>query len=378
MSVLLNIPDCYQFIIGLSRTQCECYTPPIDADESLSGLYIDELESLAAVTASVNCENGNDVFDQYDKARAIAITTFQADTNALMLNNFKLKRNNFSGAIGRAVYKNVISQTTGQWYGVRMYCDNVKSGVLVIKNIGTMFDGSDTILLHIYNNLGEEVMPAFFLNTLANKHQKNTVDITLPLHSPYIQNLEYYFIYEVTTLHALNNDLKCNCGGFKPYYNTQKPYFRDVQHDRNYMWSTWLMAGGYHSDTLPDFGLTTNLLHISTNFMYGLTFEVELKCKIDEVLCYESLDFESNMLARAMAIAIQHKAASILASWVINSGNLNRFTLINTEQMIEDIKKWDKIYSDMITYIATEVDITTNDCLACRDIWEMAKHGILA
>ena len=91
-----------------------------------------------------------------------------------------------------------------------------------------------------------------------------------------------------------------------------------------------------------------------------------------------ALDFEGNMLARAMAIAVQHKAASILASWVINSGNLSRFTLINTEQMIEDIKKWDKIYIDMITFISTEVDITTNDCLACKDIWEMAKRGILA
>jgi hypothetical protein len=106
--------------------------------------------------------------------------------------------------------------------------------------------------------------------------------------------------------------------------------------------------------------------------------EVDIKCRVDEVLCYESLDFEGNMLARAMAIAIQHKAASTMASWVINSGNLNRFTMINTEQTILDIAKWDGTYTEMIKYIAENVNITTNDCLYCKDIFEMARTGILA
>jgi hypothetical protein len=90
------------------------------------------------------------------------------------------------------------------------------------------------------------------------------------------------------------------------------------------------------------------------------------------------LDFETNNLAAAMALAIQHKAASILASWIINSGNLNRVNMINTEQMIDDIKKWDKIYIDMVTFISEQVDTTINDCLICRDIIEMARGGILA
>lgn len=376
MSSLL-VPDCFEYIIGLSRTNCECYTIPADASESLSGLYLDELESLAVINSIKDCENGNDVWNQMEVARQIAITTFQGDTNALMMKNFKLRRNNFFGVIGRAVAKNVMTQTIGQWYGMRIYCANVKSGVMHIKNIGAMFSQTDTVLLHIYNNLGEEVVPPFFLQTLANKHQKNTVDIELPLHSAYIENLEYYLIYEVTANQALNNDLKCNCGGFKPEFNTNKPYIYHHQNDRNYMWSQWVMAGGFHANTLPTFG-TGTMPYATSNQLFGLTLEVELKCKINEVLCYESLDFESNNLAVAMAMAIQHKAASIVGSWIINSGNLSRFTMINTEQLLADIAKWDKIYIDMITFISEQADITINDCLACRDVWEMAKRGILA
>jgi hypothetical protein len=137
------------------------------------------------------------------------------------------------------------------------------------------------------------------------------------------------------------------------------------------------MVGGYHTSTLPAFG-TESISTSSSNMLYGLTFDVELKCRIGEVLCYESLDFESNNLAAAMAIAIQHKAAVTVASWIINSGNLNRLTMINTEQLISDIAKWNVIYNDMITFISKEVDITANDCLYCRDIFEMARTGILA
>lgn len=376
MSAIL-IPDCYNYIIGLSRTNCECYTIPADASTSLSGLYLDELESLAVIQAIADCDNNSDVWTQMERARQIAITMFQADTNALMMKNFKLRRQNFSGGIGRAVTKGLNSQTMGSWYGVRMMCQNIKSGVLHIKNIGAIFNVTDTVLLHIYNNLGEEVVAPFLLQTLSDKHQLNTVDIELPLHSSYVENLEYYFIYQSAGIIALNNDLKCNCGGFKPFYDTSRPYFHQHQREQAYMWSNWMMVGGFSASTLPAFG-TEPMARTTTNLMYGLTFDVELKCKISETLCYESLDFESNNLAAAMALAIQHKAASIMGAWIVNSGNLSRANIINTEQMIENIKAWDKTYSEMTTFISEQVDTTINGCFVCRDIIEMARGGILA
>lgn len=374
MSVI--IPDCYESIIGLSRTNCDCYDIPSDASESLSGLYIDELESLAIINSIKDCENNNDVFEQMAKARALAIISFQGDTNALMMQSFKLRRNNFSGAIGRAVYKGVVSQTTGQYYGVRMLCSNIKSGVLQIKNIGTMFEQTGTIDLQVWNNVGE-LVEEFTLDTEAGKHHKNTVVLELPLHNKYIENLEYYFVYQSGANKALNNDIKCNCGGFKPYFDKDKPYYNQLQQDRNFWWANWLMAGSYNVATLPDYSVAQSS-RTCGNQMNGLTFEVDLKCKISEVLCYESLDFESNNLAIATAMAIQNKGGSIMGNWVISHGGLSRFKLLDTEQMLENIKKWDKVYIDMVKYIASEADITVNDCLACKDIFEMAKRGILA
>jgi hypothetical protein len=217
----IPIPECYEYIVGLSRTNCICYTIPADAETSLSGLYIDELESLGAILSSVNCENNGDVFEQIERARQIAVTTFQADTNALIMQGFKLRRQNYKGSIGRAVAKQALIQSVGEYYGTRMYCANVKSGVLHITSIGTLFTQTGTIDLLIYNNLGD-LITTLTLNTEANKHKQNIVDLELPLHSPYIENLEYYFIYLAAGNSARNNDLKCNCGGFKPHFDISK------------------------------------------------------------------------------------------------------------------------------------------------------------
>lgn len=370
----VSIPECYNSIIGLTRTDCECYgVIPDDAADSLSGLYIDELVGLSFIQSMTDCDNGNDLFQNMVKARDNAITSFQADTNALLLENFKMKRNPFKGGIGRAVSNNNVSLTTGNYLGVRMYCDNVKSGVLYIKSIGTLFKGVGVIDLMIYNNLGK-LIGTYPLNTDTTLHVQNSVDIELPLHSDYNDHLEYFFIYQLGAIEPKINDLKCSCGSFKPVFNCKQPYYK-YKHETVYGWADWLMAGGINSATLPDFtdcGCSTN------NYMYGLTFNVELRCKIGEVLCQEQLDFEGNPLAAAMAIAIQNKTGEWLGNWILRSGNLNRFTLLNTEQLIDDVAKFKATYEQMIKYIVESADITQNDCLACKDVYEMAKRGIFA
>lgn len=369
------IPDCYQSIIGLTRTDCECYVGmPDSAHDSLSGLYLDELVGLGFVQSMSNCDTGNDLFVSMQRAIDNAITSFQADTNALLLQNFKMKRNPFSGGIGRVVTNNV-NLVSGNYLGARFYCDNVKSGVLQIKSIGTVFKDTGVISLTIYNNLGEN-LGVYDLNTEAMVHVQNQVHIELPLHSPYADHVEYFFVYQYDgVLRPRVNDVKCSCGGFKPRFDCSKPYFRS-KHETLYGWADWLMVGGINSATLPDFE-ACGCVNIA-NYMYGLTFNVDLKCKIGEVLCLDQLDFEGNPLAAAMALAIQNKAGEVLSNWILQSPNLNRFTLINTEQFIDDVANYKATYNQMVKYIVESADITQNDCLACHDVYEMAKRGIFA
>ncbi len=278
----ITIPDCYNSIVGLTRTDCDCYANmPDSAADSLSGLYIDELVGMSFVQSMTNCENGDDLFLNMEKARDNAITFFQADTNALLLKDFRMRRNPFKGGIGRNVAVSGQLPAVGNYAGVRFYCNNIKGGVLQIKNIGTLFADTGVVELTVYNNSGE-VVETISLNTTANLHTQNPVTLELPLHSDYNDHMEYFFVYKVDAANMPKlNDIKCNCGSFKPKFDCKHPYF-DKRHDTAYGWADWLMVGGLNSAALPDFtdcGCSTN------NLMYGLTFGVELRCKIGEVLC---------------------------------------------------------------------------------------------
>ena len=135
------------------------------------------------------------------------------------------------------------------------------------------------------------------------------------------------------------------------------------------------MVGGLKSTLLPD--ITTSQ-GTALNKMYGLTFDVELGCKISEVLCMESLDYEGNTLAQSMAIAIQKKSVALFIDKILSSPNLNRQVMLDHEDLLRRKTEYETDYGSAVNYISENVDITVNDCLECRDLIGMVKGKILA
>ncbi|MDV7400113.1 hypothetical protein RZS08_52340, partial [Arthrospira platensis SPKY1] len=110
MSIVL---DCFENVIGITQTDCECYGD-IESQESLSGLYLDQLVELADVFQLVDCQNGSDVSEVISNSIEQAKQEFLADFNANILNRFKIRRNIFSGVIGKPTYKRTMSLTEGK------------------------------------------------------------------------------------------------------------------------------------------------------------------------------------------------------------------------------------------------------------------------
>lgn len=191
------IPACYYNIIGITRTECTCYGEIAeDYNESNSGLYLDELELLQWVNGLTGCENGSDVFEIMYNSLQEAIKLFPAYATALMMKKYKLKRQPFYGKIGRLLFDaNKTGLTAGVYYGQAWFLNDIKGGVIKIKNIYAMFDDTTTVDLYIYNSLGE-LVDSITLNTTANDYQVNAVDIDLPMHDDSVDNLEYYFLWQ--------------------------------------------------------------------------------------------------------------------------------------------------------------------------------------
>jgi hypothetical protein len=374
----MSTPDisCWDNIIGLSRTECDCY----DAITAISnsGLYLDELIQLRSVNELLNCEEGSDLWDKMDKARENAIRLFIGELNLELLKHFKLKREPFYGNIGRIKATGTAAVTNGYYYGIRVYCCDVVGGVFKIKKIGTLFNKTGAVTVFVYNNMNE-LLGTYSLNTVANVHTVNDiVDLELPMHDGIIDNLEYYIIYQYTTAGAyvpLNNEIKCACGKFRAVFDTSKPYWFGTQSDKQYYWTHYAMAGGFLKSDIVDL---SDLSSTTSNFTYGLTLECEFKCKIQQTLCEDYFDFEANPLAIATAIAIRYKAGELLINDILTTPNINRNVMINREHLLAMKDEIMGKYRENLNYIAQNINVRSTDCYECRDIIDMTTKGIFA
>lgn len=370
--------ECLTHVVGLSQTACECYdTPPADYAESLSGMYIDELMPLEVVNGLVNCANGSDLWELLERGRYNAIQQFKADALAGIMMFNEPARNAFKGAIGRTVTTQKLTMTSGNYCGLRLACADVKDGTLIINSVGAIFDKTGTLALNIYNNLGELVYGPFTIDTVAGVHTVTPVGpVSLPLHDDMTDNIEYFILYQYLNGGPVpyNNDIKCNCGKWKPAFDCRNPYWWGNP-ERGYGWAKWLMVGAYNSAAMDfdDCATTTS------NYMYGLTLpSIELRCETANVLCFEDDDWDNEPVAAAIAFAIRYKAAALFAGDILRSPNLNRFVMLNHEQLTADIVAWDAQYKTYVDYIAKNIDVSVNDCLTCREFMGFSKSGIKA
>ena len=135
------------------------------------------------------------------------------------------------------------------------------------------------------------------------------------------------------------------------------------------------MVGGFYKSDLSSI---TNCEDTTDSYMNGLTFQCEFKCKVNDVLCDEYLDFEANPLALSMAHAVNYKAGELLMNKIQMSPNLNRENMINTEAMDAARPVYIQKYEDILKYVIDTVDVTATDCLECREWLNVVKKGILS
>jgi hypothetical protein len=366
----MSAPDisCYENLIGLYPGDCTCYN--CDFGTSDSGLYLSDLLEPKLIESLLNCDNGQDICELMELTRDLAIRYFIADSNALLMQGNKLKRNPYYGGLGSSIYTKDLYIPNMDYSGVRIMTPLIRSGYLKIKKIGLLLNSTQAVTLWIYDRNGN-LLHTLSLNATANTHTVNDItDITLPLFDEYLDYMEYFIFYQVNGFEPKNNGvIGCtSCQKSKPGWGAF--YF-----DHKNPWRHWLNVGGFHSSGLPDF-MSSNLS--GSDYMNGLTFQIELGCLVNEVFCKDQLDFNGNTLAMAMAVAIQHKTAIEFVEKLLKTQNLNRLVMTWREQLEKDRQEWIKTYQDMITYITGNIDIEANDCFECKDVIEMIAGGIFA
>ena len=376
MSIITtDLYDCYDYIFGISKTECDCYDPKEDFElnfnTSYSGLYLDELAPLNQLLGMADDCNGT-LWEIANDCREIAIKTFVADITKELLKRAKLKQSPYYGVLGRRKH-NADRTVTDTHAGVHWFCKAIKSGTVIIKKIHTIFSETGVINLLVYDNFNA-LLHTIPLNTTQDTFRENDItDIELPLYSDYVDNLEYFFVYAIGANQPRNNELSCiGCTSRRLTFLPNRPYFTQSQSDRN-GWANYIMCGGMVTSVLE----FMDAEYGGNDYMNGLIFEVEFRCNIGEVVCMDGFDFQSDPLALDIAFAIRWKAAEIFADRLFASRNISFDTLIHREDLATNQAEWIKKYIDYIEHIGKKIDLTRNDCLVCDDFNIIGKSGIL-
>ncbi|MES2395672.1 MAG: hypothetical protein V4549_06700 [Bacteroidota bacterium] len=370
------VPECLDNIIGLSETSCDCFSTgkPADFNTSKSGLFLDQLEGLSLNLAKSieDCEEVS-LWDLLAKARRNSIKAFKADVLGTLTTNYKQKREPFHGVIGSQKFSKSLS-ITNNYAGSRIYCSNIIGGVMSIKRIGLVFDSSQTFTIIVYDNLDDQPVAQYTVQ--ANANVLTWFDLPSPLNLDMnneadTENPNYYVLYQPSGFNPKDNKAGCGCGGgYRYYFNANTPAFKSYEKDR---WSEYIMLAGTQGDDL------SNRANWGTSEMLnGLILDVDFKCRVQDLICNENLDFESNGLALAMANAIRYKAGALLIDSILASSQINIYTMTDRERLMGKKNSYTKEYQDRISWLGDQINIKANDCLACKDFDDVIKTGIFS
>lgn len=361
----MSTPSCFTYIIGLSRTNCACFEYPADAAISDSNLWLDELEPLNStlVKGRGDYEKGG-LADLMYNAREQAILAFNSDIVKELLKNNEFNKSFYTGGIGRACYTNDLT-INDTYAGLRMLCSCVKDGYIHITNIRTIFSTTGTIDLMVWNNLGE-LINTFTLNVTVGTYEDNAIDLSLPMYSDYIDNLEYYFIYDATGQIPKNISLNCLCGGWVP----DSPCFNSC----NKGWEQWVMIGGMTRDDL-NFS-DCPLSYPCNQYTNGLLLNVEFKCDVWKLICRDQLDFTYDNFTFKYAEVVRLKGGELLTTSLLGSPEINRYTTMNRETLASARSLFIEQYAEKMQWLGENIDVTKNDCLNCKEPTGIRKQTI--
>lgn len=352
--------ECLEEIIGLSETTCECLTDELGSDElsnynvSRSGIFLDQLEgfNINVADGASDCSKGG-IWDRMSKAVENAKNDFRRNFLGCVGELYQPRLKNFSWQLGQSTFQGTLTTLTGDYAGMRISPLQLKGGFIYIKRIGVLINQSVPVTLQVYSDVDGGTLlfenSSSPVNATANTLTWATLSepLELPMWNSDGHYIRYYVLMVMNgTFKPKSNKKDCGCAG------ARRPY------------DQWLELLGVSGDD------TTNLLGFrsNSNYLNGITLDVEVKCKTTEVICSSEfpLDFEFDGGAMNMAVAIQLRAAAKLYEDLLSSDAINRFTMLNRDYAASKINEWNEQYQAAIVSLCENVHIGANDCLMCK------------
>jgi hypothetical protein len=235
---------------------------------------------------------------------------------------------------------------------------DINGGSLKIRGFNILLSTTENITLEVWrinNDDGTDGEQLITYN-LVSEANKNKINYITPLEIDF-DGSEYYFIFQ-STGNVLKNKLTCGCGGYKWCYTLHKPFYA-MSRDR---WTAWMMVGGVNGSDLTDFDSFT-----TSHYANGLSIIADTRCKSFEIVCNDGSDFINDPVAISIAMAILYKSGEYLLDAILDTNEVNRYTLLTPENIDANRLFFQGRYAELIKYIGQEINFRQNDCWRCKD-----------
>lgn len=343
--------SCLNQIIGITQKTCECLEDkPQDHeyDVSLSGYFIDDIEHgipLQFPSKATGC--GDDFWTVMETARSDAISEFYTDLLASIYTQNEAKYEAWSGQVGEEKSNIPLLTSLQSYIGMRIDPGAIRGGVLKLHSVTVWTDTAHSQDLLIYRNNFEEVHTEPF-TSVAGVKQEITLDVDLPF---YVNDVKqtYWILYQKENSKPYNVKFDCGCGlasRVKPYESFAT--FRGT--------SIGLDGGSLDIDTEVT----------STQYTNGLLLNASLSCESMNWICFRDEEYKTDPFARVMAKTIQLYAIKKLINYVLNSGSINKWTLLDRKHLYGRVSHLKKEIGNRLPYLAFNLPDHAQDCLMCK------------
>lgn len=322
-----------------------------------TGLYIDDIEygiTICPINSNLDCSDGS-VYAALSRARDEAERDFTTDLTVMIgqYNRVRVKRG--TDTIGKVKTTNYLP-VSDDYYGIIFCARDAVGGAMTIHSIKvSMTDpnapASDKTLT-IYDKDTQEIVRVI---TYKEGVEQTFTDLVLTTDRSYVFVLD-------TPDHdktLLQNKIKCGCGGETKYY------------------ANYFNANGFHTSDLTDV-FQSDCKYIASNAMaYGLTIKATSDCSdLQYSLCSVAENYNTSGFSRTVARAFQLYVIRKAISIVLNSNNINRYTLLDKEKLMGRQNKVIKAINDYMTWIAQNIDPSFNNCYICNTGARMRLQSI--
>lgn len=324
---------CFEGLVGLSQSECDCYTVDAELKSSSLKLFVDELEGidLELIKKAIKC--GDTLSQNFVKLQNNAFNFFQSDLQVAIADSYKQNFKPFTGRLGEI--KTSSSIPTGSFIGLKLDTKYVEGAAIILNSINLFFNAAGTVTLQVYKN--DELLDNEYEIEVVEGTTKHTLTspLILPIYENGIKN-EYYVVYDGTGLQPMNNKVSCGCQG--------------VEQVRG----KFLNLRGVYGTSIDSYSLK--------DYAYGLSLNVTISCSIDNMLCDFMLDDTFN---RRAGMALWYKLGVLMIEKLFASREINFDTLSDREYLYGRKNKFEKNYKNIILWLSENTTIENSNCFVC-------------